>query len=58
MGKQCLHASAFSVDPIFVKLAGNEDRHNISEEFEFRPDRSILYGFICLWTLKDIPLYL
>ena len=31
---------------IFVKLAGNEDRHKSSNEFEFRPDRIIHFGVI------------
>ena len=33
-----------SFDPIFVKLAGNEDRHKISYEFEFCPDRTTPVG--------------
>ena len=33
-GKRCLHANAFSFDPIFVKLAGNEDRRKILDELE------------------------
>ena len=42
----------FSVifDPIFVKLAGNEDRRNISDEFEFWPGRIFLYGVIRPWA--------
>ena len=39
MGKWCLQANSFIFDRIFVKLAGNQDRHKISDEFEFRPDR-------------------
>ena len=27
-------------DPILFILAGNEDMHKISDEFEFRPDRT------------------
>ena len=27
-----------AIDPILFILAGNEDRHNILDEFEFRPD--------------------
>ena len=36
MGK-CLHASTLIIDQIFVKLAGNQNRHKISDEFEFWP---------------------
>ena len=38
MGKRCLQASSLIFDRIFVKLAGNKDRHKISDEFKFRPD--------------------
>ena len=31
---------------IFVKRAGNEDRHKSSNEFEFGPDRIIHFGVI------------
>ena len=37
------------VDRSFVKLAGNQDRHRISDEFEFRPDRISHFGVTCLW---------
>ena len=40
MGKCCDHSSAFIFDRIFFILAGNENIHNISEEFEIRPDRT------------------
>ena len=39
MGKWCLQASSFIFDRIFVKLAGNQDSHKISDEFEFQLDR-------------------
>ena len=32
-GKCCVHSSAFIFDRIFFILAGNEDIHNISDEF-------------------------
>ena len=35
------------IDPIFFKLAGNKDMHNIMNEFEFRPDRITDYGVSC-----------
>ena len=47
MGKWCLQASSFIFDQIFVKLAGNQDRHKISDEFEFRPDRISHFGVTC-----------
>ena len=39
----------FSVtfENIFVKLAGNEDRHKRSNKFEFGPERIIIFGVIC-----------
>ena len=36
MGKCCLHASSFIFDRIIIKVAGNQDRHKSSEEFDFR----------------------
>ena len=37
-------------------LAGNEDIHKISDEFEFRPDRTTDYGVSCPWASKKIPI--
>ena len=34
-------------DPILLILAGNEDMHKISKEFEFQPDRTTDYGVSC-----------
>ena len=34
-------------DRIFFILAGNEDIHNISDEFEIRPDRTKDCGVSC-----------
>ena len=41
--------SPFSVvfDPILFILTGNEDMHKISDELEFRPDRTADYGVSC-----------
>ena len=39
-------------DSILFILAGNEDMHTISDEFEFRPDRIPDYGVSCPWGLK------
>ena len=43
------------IDPIFFKLAGNKDMHNIMNEFEFRPDQTIDYGVSCPWASKKYP---
>ena len=48
VGKWCLQASSFIFDRIFVKLAGNQDSHKISDEFEFRLDRISHFGVTCL----------
>ena len=34
----------------FFVLAGNEDMHKISNEFEFRPDRITDFGVSCPWA--------
>ena len=47
MGKWCLQASSFNFYRIFVKPAGNQDRHKISDEFEFGPDRISHFGVTC-----------
>ena len=47
MGKWCLQASSFIFDRIFIKLAGNQDRHKISDEHEFWPDRISHFGVTC-----------
>ena len=54
-GKWCLHLFSVVFDPILFILAGNEDRHKISDEFEFRPDRTTDYGVSCPWGLKNVP---
>ena len=33
--------------PILFIFAGNEEMHNISDEFEFRPDQTTDYGVRC-----------
>ena len=45
-----------AVDPILFKLAGNEDMHNILDEFEFRPDLTTDYGVSCPWASEKIPI--
>ena len=44
---RCRHVISVDIDPIFFKLAGNKDMHNIMNEFEFRPDRTTDYGVSC-----------
>ena len=39
-------------DLILFILAGNEDMHKISDEFEFWPDRTTDYGVSSLWASK------
>ena len=45
--RPCPIDSAFNFDRIFIKLAGNQDSHNFSDEFEFQPDQSIPFGVTC-----------
>ena len=45
----CLWANPFI-------LAGNEDMHKISDEFEFRADRTTDYGVGCPWAFKKFPI--
>ena len=49
MGKCCLHASSFILDRIIVKVAGNQDRHKSSDEFDFGPDQTTHFGVTCPW---------
>ena len=44
---RCHHVISVDIDPIFFKLAGNKDMHNIMNEFEFRPDGTTDYGVSC-----------
>ena len=46
-GKWCLHLFSVAFDLILFILACNEDMHKISDEFEFRPDRTTDYGVSC-----------
>ena len=45
--KCCLQLFSVTFDWVFVKLAGNADRHKSSNEFEFGSDRNIHFGVIC-----------
>ena len=48
--KWCLQLFSVTFDWVFVKLAGNEDRHKSSNKFEFGSDRIIHFGVICPWA--------
>ena len=50
------HFFSVAIDPILFKLAGNEDMHNILDEFEFRPDLTTDYGVNCPWASEKIPI--
>ena len=52
MGKCCLHASSFIFDQIIIKVAGNQDRHKSSEEFDLGPDQTTHFGVTCPWMTK------
>ena len=39
---QFQHFFSVTIDPILFKLAGNEEMHNILDEFKFRPDQTAL----------------
>ena len=40
MGKCCFHASSLIFYQIIIKVAGNQDRHKSSDEFDFGPDQN------------------
>ena len=46
-GENGLHLFSVAFDQILFILAGNEDMHKISDEFEFRPGRTTDYGVSC-----------
>ena len=54
--KRCLHLFSVVFDRIFFILAGNENMHKISDEFEFPPDRTTDYGVSCPWASKKFPI--
>ena len=47
MEKQCCHFFSAVFYPILFILAGNDDMHESSEEFEFRPDPTTDCGVSC-----------
>ena len=50
------HFFSVSIDPILFKLTGNEDMHNILDEFKFRPDRTTDDRVSCPWASEKIPI--
>ena len=52
MGKCCLHAGLFIFYRIIIKVAGNQDRHKSSDEFDFGPDQTTHFGVTCPWMTK------
>ena len=52
----CHHVISVDIDPIFFKLAGNKDMHNIMNEFEFRPDRKLTTELAALEHLRNTPI--
>ena len=46
--KSCGHDSTFSFDRIFLKLADNEDRRKILDEFQFMPEWTIHFSYMPL----------
>ena len=52
MGKWCLHASSFIFDQVIIKVAGNQDRHKSSVEFNFGPNHITHFGVTCPCVMK------
>ena len=52
MGKCCLHASSFIFDRIIIKVAGIQDRHKSSDEFDFGLDQTTKFGVTWPWMTK------
>ena len=54
MGTCCLHAGSFIFDRIIIKVAGNQDRHKSSKEFDFGPDQTANFGVTRPWMTKIV----
>ena len=48
MGKWCLHASSFNFYRIIIKVAGNQDRHKGSVEFDFGLNQPLTFELLAL----------
>ena len=57
MGKWCLHASSFIFDRIISKVAGNQDRHKSSEEFDIGSNQTTHYGVTCPLVTKILHIW-
>ena len=55
-GERSLPFGLLVFGPILFILAGNEDMHKISDEFEFRPDWTNDYEVSCPWASKQFPI--
>ena len=50
------HFFSVAIDLILFKLTGNEDMHNILDEFKFQPYRTTDYGVSCPRASEKIPI--
>ena len=48
MGKWCLRASSFIFDRIIIKVAGYQNRHKSSVEFDFGPNQTTHFELLAL----------
>ena len=48
LGKWCLNTSSFNFDRIIIKVAGNQDRDESSDEFDFGPLVSMAHLYVFL----------
>ena len=46
-GKWCLHLFSVTVNSVFITLKGNDDRHKISDGFEFQSYLTSPFGVTC-----------
>ena len=53
MWKWCLHTNKVIIDRIFVKLAGNQYRHKVSDEFDVQPGLTSHFGVMCPLAPKN-----
>ena len=53
---RCCHFFSVAIDKIHFKFVGNEDIHNISDEFEFRPDEPLTTELTAPERLKNTPI--
>ena len=51
-GKWCLHASSFIFDRIIIKVAGNQDRHKSTDEFDFGPLVSMAHLYVVFFLMR------